>query len=1384
MGKKNKVGVSEETGTLKEKAPKGQKDQGKASSQGLRNGTMSRSDARNGNRSRARRTLKGPSLVNGKGLTNGNGLTNGGALINGTGLVNGKALVNGNVVSARGTGRPWRSRTNIKIIGVAVVFALLMLLVPIASMFMVNDNQPIIIDGQFDDWSDISGEQDPIGDTDGGSSIDLRMVRLHRWNRKLAFQIEVNGEIFTGDRNDNMLATIFILLDSDRDPSTGYRSDGIGADWMIDISGMDGKVNGVTLHKFDQNRSLQDWNGWVHFSSGNAQANGDGVEGIVSLDISEDPIARVYSYDPHKQMDRLDKAISTGPLVSTTLTPQDMTDSDTLIGTVTGKGSMKSIALQEAIYHSPGTTRSYWITAEVETKGSSIGVHEVVPSLTDGDIPIVLERLHPAEGWERKVTIGTSGEIIIDGAFADWSRFPAIARITMDPEKDVIGGDDPDLDLLETAEVLKDPAFYFSTRVRGTSLAGTPIPFEPRTGPVIKPITGPSGPSTPPPAPKPRLGTDRTEVFIDINSGKGYHSEWMPFNAKYMVVIEGRDGDVISSTLMRFSGKDPGQWVWEEVGAIQAATGGSRLEAEVPRTLIPDLTGSYNTFFRTTDWENKLEDTGGHAIHALLQFAMASFDPLEGLPSLPSDYIVTEPTGYYIVQFNTSITEELREEVEALGARTLDYIPTYGMVVHLPTKDPSSIEGLPHVRWVGLHQPAFRVDPSLLDRSGEVQIIISLYEGAMGIAPLIDRICTDINWSSATVLEANVDVEHISEVAHIPEVKFISPKASREIHNDVQRGITWSDPPAEIFGLTGKGQIIAIADTGLDTGNDTDHQPDHPDVCGRVIAWFDVVKELWPAGCLGDCTDDQHAHGTHVAGTAVGGGNASNGELRGVAPEAEIVFQALNDDNGQNGAFIVYNDLHKLYADAYDEGARVHQNSWGSTINQGDYTAHSQQTDDWNWGNKSMLIVFSAGNDGEDGDNTTTPPATAKNTLTVAASENYRPTISSSGNDVDTLASFSSRGYTHDSRIKPDITAPGTWILSGRSSVGGGGWGSYSTYYQFMGGTSMAAPHVSGAAILVRQYYTDYEEITPSAALMKATMINGADDMGSADIPNKNEGWGRLNLTNSLFPEQPRLMRYVDNNTGFSSGDPADVYNYTIGDKQLPLKISLVWTDYPGSIVTAQTAAKLVNNLDLEVTFPNGTVYKGNDFDSGWTTTGGDADDRNNVENVYYKTPPAGTYSIKVKPTTITQGPQPFAIVVSGELVPDLNITSITTDPASPGPGDDITLKAKLENHGSEDLPPLFRHSLSSLSPGVTENLTDVAFSHDGDFALIVGNNRTVLRYETSNGAISTLDTTTVPWTNFTAVAFNPNGHEGNRTIPEALLVGTNGTIVAYRCRR
>lgn len=141
------------------------------------------------------------------------------------------------------------------------------------------------------------------------------------------------------------------------------------------------------------------------------------------------------------------------------------------------------------------------------------------------------------------------------------------------------------------------------------------------------------------------------------------------------------------------------------------------------------------------------------------------------------------------------------------------------------------------------------------------------------------------------------------------------------------------------------------------------------------------------------------------------------------------------------------------------------------------------------------------------------------------------------------LAAFSSRGPTSDNRIKPEVVAPATDVVSCRTQVRGStfGWGVYDKDYVFAGGTSMATPLAAGAAALVREWLARSTVYTnPSAALVKAVLIGGAESLAPGQYgygvrreipgwtPNNAEGWGLVNVLNSLAPSNASVICIAD----------------------------------------------------------------------------------------------------------------------------------------------------------------------------------------------------------------------------------------------------------------
>ncbi len=437
--------------------------------------------------------------------------------------------------------------------------------------------------------------------------------------------------------------------------------------------------------------------------------------------------------------------------------------------------------------------------------------------------------------------------------------------------------------------------------------------------------------------------------------------------------------------------------------------------------------------------------------------------------------------------------------------------------------------------------------------------------------------------------------------------------------NDRARDITGSaavNVPGFVVpeGLTGEGQIVAIADSGLDIGSMDDIHPDLKSQPGQMPKI--VLLKSWAGRAV---PDDPDGHGTHMAATIAGTGTASNGKFKGVAPGAGIYFQAILNKDGEPEPPA---NLADLFWPAYSAGARVHVDGWGGGPDI--YGESAAQVDDFVRNHPDFLAIFGAGNSGPSS-GTVTTEANSKNALAVGASVLPRPAFVSGADDAAATPDFSSRGPAGDGRIKPELLAPASAIISARSRLVDGNLQGFPDYTQ-MQGTSMAAAVAGGASTLMREYFKKYMDMsTPSASLVKAALINGSRP--ATGSPSR-EGFGIIDLAGTVIALKEGTFRVSDEWAGVSQGNEV-TYTYHVADATAPFKATLAWTDPPAEPGSGRA---LVNDLDLVVKTPDGKVYYGNHF------LGKNTPDRtNNVEQVYLPSSVPGDYTVLVSGHGIRQ---------------------------------------------------------------------------------------------------------------------------------------------------
>ncbi len=695
-----------------------------------------------------------------------------------------------------------------------------------------------------------------------------------------------------------------------------------------------------------------------------------------------------------------------------------------------------------------------------------------------------------------------------------------------------------------------------------------------------------------------------------------------------------------------------------------------------------------------------------------------AFDPLgEQLEWSASGAAAAVETDYAIVQAKPGQIESMRKALTTLGIEILGYVPNNAYSVRLNGTDAAQVRAQAGVRWIGARVPGMTIDPTLwpgqrtgLPAVAWIEIDILAFRGVAAAAivtgvarTLPDAVISDVREDGGTgarvrvsTTEAGLDVllraaSAIDGVAWIERHEQPTTKNSGDpgtLQGNFTgacagSGVVCGNTPIWGHNLYGSGQVVAVADTGLDRNEAWFTTLDRGS--GPVTAITDAESPLLPnPGTLypdrkvigywvqpgATSYDYSSGHGTHVAGTVAGDAAGSFGATTylastptsaghevadGNAPNAQILMQDIGSGSNLTGL----NDLIGTLRQAVAGTARIHTNSWGGGST-AQYDSTASDVDFFTNTFEDLLFVVAAGNDGP-GASTLGSPGTAKNALTVGGTQHAGST---------TMYGSSSRGPAADGRIKPDIVAPAVSVVSALADLVNLP-NAEAPVTTPKTGTSMATPAIAGNAALVRQFFADgyYPRGTATAAdtlnasgmVLKAVLLNGTNPLSVAanNWPDMNYGWGRAWLDSNLWFATPvagsddtRRLRLFErtNRAGLRTGE-SETFRIDGVAAGAELRATLTWFDPEAA---AGAALTLVNNLDLEVTGPGGLVYRGNVFASGTSTTGGSADALNTVEQVRLSAPASGSYEFRVSATAVPGNGRPetdaqgYALAVSG----------------------------------------------------------------------------------------------------------------------------------------
>lgn len=433
-------------------------------------------------------------------------------------------------------------------------------------------------------------------------------------------------------------------------------------------------------------------------------------------------------------------------------------------------------------------------------------------------------------------------------------------------------------------------------------------------------------------------------------------------------------------------------------------------------------------------------------------------------------------------------------------------------------------------------------------------------------------------------------------------------------------------------------------------------------------------------------------HGDHCAGIIMGAGN-KDPLTKGMAWGSDIyVYEASPSYQG----FDSINSHYGKY------GIRIISTSYSDGCNAG-YTTRAQQLDIQNNNMPQLIHVFSAGNNGTSDcgygagagwGNVTGGHKHSKNSIAVANLD-Y----------LDVRNNSSSRGPAHDGRMKPEVSAVGTNVYSTSNPDN----------YVYKTGTSMSCPGVAGVfAQLYHAYKTLNSNNNPNSALIKAIVMNTADDLGNAG-PDYSFGYGRVNALKAV--QTLEAGNYL-NGTISNAGN--NTHNIVIPAGVRQVKIMTYWHDYQAAV---SAAVALVNNINTNLVTPAASTvnplvlnYTPNATTLNLPATPG-VDIRNNHEQIVINNPVAGNYVLNISGASIPMGPQSYYVTWQFEM-------------------DGYTLTYPMGGEG--------------FVPGETETIRWDAFETTG--------NQT-LEYTTNGGSTWTSISTTIPG----------NQRYFNWTVPNAL---------------
>jgi hypothetical protein len=579
----------------------------------------------------------------------------------------------------------------------------------------------------------------------------------------------------------------------------------------------------------------------------------------------------------------------------------------------------------------------------------------------------------------------------------------------------------------------------------------------------------------------------------------------------------------------------------------------------------------------------------------------AQFDPLQGAPDFAGSPLPR--TGeLYIVQLVTQPMAAYRRALDRAGASVRAALPRQAWVVRMDKAAVERVASLPFVRWIGPYHPEYRLDPELLRElwqggfDGERCFALLLAERGASAQERVARAILALGGratprGTGLVLEAELESAALAAVLALDDVLCVDPRGAPELDTNLQRQISGAEYLEIMAGYRGQGVAGEILDSGFVL--------DHQEFQSPPLIVHGMNTGAAPHGTI--MTSLAFATGIHAPAT-------------GILPDGQGIvagFSAVADRLAHT---------QELLAAPYF--AVFQSASWGSPQTTA-YTVQSAELDDIAL-QTDLVLTQSMGSSGTQASR---PEAWSKNVVGVGGVR-FHGTLDKSD---DTWSGSGSVGPAQDGRIKPDMIHVADGVVAAAAPPDG---------YSNAGGTSTSTAIVAGYVGLLHQLWHDglfgnpvgatVFDSRPHAATARALLFNTSYQYpfaGAAhDLTRTHQGWGLPDLRR-LYDERDRVF-VVDERDVLQELQTTS-YRLQVAPGAGELRATLVYTDLPG---LPAAVLHRVNDLDLKVVSPSGTVYWGNAglYVGNHSTPGGAPDGINTTENVIVPAPEAGAWIVEV----------------------------------------------------------------------------------------------------------------------------------------------------------